>query len=60
VWVAERVPNALFWTVSGAHLYGFSSVDSDIDLRGCFAAQVGELVGLRQSSVKSIQLVGFN
>ena len=25
----------LFVTVSGAHLYGFSSPDSDIDLRGC-------------------------
>ena len=25
----------LFVTVSGAHLYGFPSPDSDIDLRGC-------------------------
>ena len=46
-WAAERAPNALFWTVSGSHLYGFSSADSDIDLRGCFAAPVRELVGLK-------------
>ena len=25
----------LFVTVSGAHLYGFPSPDSDLDLRGC-------------------------
>jgi len=46
-WAAERVPNALFWTISGSHLYGFSSVDSDIDLRGCFLAPLCELVGLK-------------
>jgi uncharacterized protein len=46
-WAADRVPNALFWTVSGSHLYGFSSSDSDIDLRGCFAAPLQELVGLK-------------
>jgi uncharacterized protein len=26
----------LFATVSGAHLYGFASPDSDIDLRGAY------------------------
>lgn len=46
-WANARVPGALFWTVSGAHLYGFPSADSDIDLRGCFRAPVRELVGLR-------------
>jgi predicted nucleotidyltransferase len=45
-WGQERVPNALFWTVSGAHLYGFPSVDSDVDLRGCFLAPLREVVGL--------------
>ena len=25
----------LFVTVSGAHIYGFNSPDSDVDLRGC-------------------------
>ncbi len=46
-WGAAAVPNALFWTVSGAHLYGFESVDSDIDLRGCFRAPLRDLLGLR-------------
>ena len=47
-WGCERLPAALFWTVSGSHLYGFPSVDSDIDLRGCFRAPLRSLVGLRQ------------
>ncbi len=41
-----HVPNALFVTVSGAHLYGFSSPDSDYDLRGAHIAPLRELVGL--------------
>ena len=28
-----HLPGALFVTVSGSHLYGFSSLDSDVDLR---------------------------
>jgi len=40
------VPNVLFVTVSGAHLYGFPSIDSDIDLRGCHLAPLADLVGL--------------
>jgi predicted nucleotidyltransferase len=36
----------LFVTISGSHLYGFSSPDSDIDLRGAHAAWTEELVGL--------------
>ncbi|MBY0458230.1 MAG: nucleotidyltransferase domain-containing protein [Gemmataceae bacterium] len=46
-WGMERVPNALFWTVSGSHTYGFPSADSDIDLRGCFLAPLRDLVGLK-------------
>ena len=41
-----HIPNALFVTVSGAHLYGFSSPDSDYDLRGSHAAPIRDLVGL--------------
>lgn len=37
---------ALFVTVSGAHLYGFESADSDWDLRGAFVAPLEEVVGL--------------
>lgn len=36
----------LFATISGAHLYGFPSPDSDYDLRGCHVLPVEEVVGL--------------
>ncbi|MEV0594905.1 nucleotidyltransferase domain-containing protein [Nonomuraea cavernae] len=37
----------VFATVSGAHLYGFPSADSDVDLRGVHLLPVEEVVGLR-------------
>jgi predicted nucleotidyltransferase len=37
----------LFATVSGAHLYGFASIDSDLDLRGAHLLPAAEVVGLR-------------
>jgi predicted nucleotidyltransferase len=37
----------VFVTVSGAHLYGFASVDSDVDLRGVHVLPAEEVVGLR-------------
>lgn len=36
----------IYLTISGAHLYGFESVDSDIDYRGCFAANPSNFFGL--------------
>jgi predicted nucleotidyltransferase len=36
----------LFATVSGAHLYGFPSRDSDVDLRGVHLLPAAEVVGL--------------
>jgi predicted nucleotidyltransferase len=36
----------IFATISGAHLYGFPSPDSDYDLRGCHLLPVREVVGL--------------
>ncbi|MEU4834672.1 nucleotidyltransferase domain-containing protein [Streptosporangium sp. NPDC023615] len=36
-----------FATVSGAHLYGFPSADSDVDLRGAHLLPLEEVVGLR-------------
>jgi len=36
----------VFATVSGAHLYGFPSSDSDYDLRGCHVLPLREVVGL--------------
>jgi predicted nucleotidyltransferase len=37
----------IFATVSGAHLYGFASVDSDVDLRGVHLLPAADVVGLR-------------
>ena len=36
----------LFVTISGAHLYGFPSPDSDFDLHGVHVLPVREVVGL--------------
>lgn len=41
-------PALLFATVSGAHLYGFPSQDSDVDLRGAHRLPLAEVVGLRE------------
>jgi predicted nucleotidyltransferase len=45
--VAEQRYPLLFATVSGAHLYGFPSRDSDVDLRGVHLLPAAEVVGLR-------------
>jgi uncharacterized protein len=36
----------LFVTVSGAHLYGFPSPDSDVDLRACHLLPLKDIVGI--------------
>ena len=46
--LSATVPNSLFATVSGAHLYGFESPDSDIDLRGAFVHPLRRWLGLRR------------
>ncbi|MEU6604526.1 nucleotidyltransferase domain-containing protein [Streptomyces shenzhenensis] len=46
--VAEQPDPLLFATVSGAHLYGFPSEDSDLDLRGVHLLPAAALVGLRE------------
>ncbi|WP_433717022.1 nucleotidyltransferase domain-containing protein [Actinoplanes sp. CA-051413] len=46
--VAADLPYPLiFATVSGAHLYGFASADSDLDLRAAHLLPAAEVVGLR-------------
>lgn len=47
-WADGQCANALFWTISGAHLYGFPSVDSDVDVRGTFLSPTRELLGLKK------------
>ncbi|MFF0222532.1 DNA polymerase beta superfamily protein [Streptomyces sp. NPDC004629] len=44
--VDEQPDPLLFATVSGAHLYGFPSEDSDLDLRGVHLLPAAALVGL--------------
>ncbi|MFF5921567.1 DNA polymerase beta superfamily protein [Streptomyces flavochromogenes] len=46
--VAGQPDPLLFATVSGAHLYGFPSRDSDVDLRGAHLLPTEALVGLRE------------
>ncbi len=44
--VARQPYPLLFVTISGAHLYGFPSPDSDYDLRGCHILPVDEVIRL--------------
>lgn len=43
---AEQPYPLVFATVSGAHLYGFPSPDSDFDLRGVHVLPLAEVIGL--------------
>ena len=45
--VEEHPYPLIFTTISGAHLYGFPSPDSDFDLRGVHILPLKEVVGLR-------------
>lgn len=47
--VAAQPYPLLFATISGAHLYGFPSPDSDFDLRGAHLLPVEKIVGLEVS-----------
>ncbi len=47
--IARRGPPPIFATISGAHLYGFASPDSDVDLRGAFMLPVRDMIGLHPS-----------
>jgi uncharacterized protein len=43
-------PTPLFATLSGAHLYGFASVDADVDLRGAFVKPLADRLTLRDTA----------
>lgn len=47
-YVTEHPYPLLFATISGAHLYGFPSPDSDFDLRGAHILPLESVVGLTQ------------
>ncbi|WNI25586.1 DNA polymerase beta superfamily protein [Streptomyces sp. ITFR-16] len=55
VLAGERHP-LLFATVSGAHLYGFPSRDSDVDLRGVHLLPAEDLLGLREPEETSSRM----
>ena len=44
--ITRQGPTPVFATISGAHLYGFASPDSDVDLRGAFMLSAPEMLGL--------------
>jgi uncharacterized protein len=44
--IAEQPFSLVFVTISGAHLYGFPSPDSDFDLRGVHLLPLRDVVGL--------------
>ena len=46
--VAAHPYKLLFVTISGAHLYGFPSSDSDYDLRGVHVLPLKDVVGLKE------------
>ena len=48
--VADHQFDLLFATVSGAHLYGFPSPDSDYDLRGVHIIPLRDVVGLDEKN----------
>lgn len=50
--------NLLFATISGAHLYGFPSPDSDFDLRGVHVLPLRSVVGL-QADDETIEKEGI-
>ncbi len=49
----------LFATISGAHLYGFPSPDSDVDLRGVHVLPLKEVLGLdaRHETVEDSRII---
>ncbi|MFO0819979.1 MAG: nucleotidyltransferase domain-containing protein [Pirellulales bacterium] len=49
----------VFATISGAHLYGFPSPDSDYDLRGTHLLPLAEVVGLREGR-ETVERSGFD
>src|SRR5947207_7993416 len=57
--VAAQPHPLLFATISGAHLYGFPSPDSDYDLRGAHVLPLDAVVGLevRDETVEQSMIV---
>lgn len=58
--VAPQPHPLLFATISGAHLYGIPSPDSDFDLRGAHVLPMERVVGLevRDETVEDSRVIG--
>jgi predicted nucleotidyltransferase len=56
--IATLSHDVIFATVSGAHLYGFASIDSDLDLRAAHLLPAAEVVGLR-TGPETLQSGGY-
>jgi uncharacterized protein len=54
--ISQQPYPLLFATLSGSHLYGFPSADSDYDLRGVHILPLEEIVGLETAS-ETIELM---
>jgi uncharacterized protein len=56
--IAEQPYPLLFATISGAHLYGFPSPDSDYDLRGAHILPLNDVLGLHplQDTVETAKI----
>lgn len=54
---AEPPGRVLFSAISGGHMYGFPSPDSDLDIRGCHVLPAAEMLGLR-SPKETFELMG--
>ncbi|MDZ8050821.1 MAG: DNA polymerase beta superfamily protein [Aulosira sp. ZfuVER01] len=48
--IQQQPYRLLFTSISGSHLYGFPSIDSDYDLRGVHILPLAEVVGLNTGS----------
>jgi predicted nucleotidyltransferase len=57
--VEEHPYPLIFATISGAHLYGFPSPDSDFDLRGVHVLPLKEVVGL-QTGPETVEKSGLH
>ena len=49
----------IFVTISGAHLYGFPSPDSDVDLRGVHVLSLSDVLGL-ETRTETFESSGFH
>src|SRR5262249_30987413 len=57
--VEQHPYRLIFATISGAHLYGFPSPDSDFDWRGVHVLPLNEVVGL-QTGPETIEKTGVH